>query len=65
MAYQKCPICNGQGTLLSIQTTSVSTICPTCKGARIISEVTGKPPTSVIDLTQDKNKTIHIQIPEE
>ena len=38
MSWQKCPICDGYGTY------SIS-ICPTCKGERIISELTGLPPT--------------------
>lgn len=38
MSWQKCPICDGYGT------NSIS-ICPTCKGERIISELTGLPPT--------------------
>lgn len=45
MSFQKCPICNGTGNdpfIVGGQFTSYP--CPTCKGARIISELTGEPP---------------------
>ena len=45
MSFQKCPICNGSGNDPFIVTGSQITYpCPTCKGARIIDEVTGIPP---------------------
>jgi len=45
MSFQKCPICNGSGNDPFIVTGSFSSYpCPTCKGARIISEITGLPP---------------------
>lgn len=37
--YQKCPICNGTGIAMTIQ--SSNSVCPTCQGKRIISELTG------------------------
>ena len=45
MSYQKCPICNGAGNdpFVVLSYTLVS-ICPTCKGTRIIDDVTGIPP---------------------
>lgn len=43
--WQKCPICNGTGVVPSHGiTSSSSTLCTVCKGAKIISEVTGLPP---------------------
>lgn len=42
MAYQKCPICNGTGFSSSL-TSSYGT-CTTCKGQKIINELTGLPP---------------------
>ena len=42
--YQKCPICNGTGIAMTIQ--SSNSVCPTCQGKRIISELTGLPPNS-------------------
>lgn len=45
MSYQKCPICNGTGSDPFIVTGSLTSYpCPTCKGTRIISELTGLPP---------------------
>lgn len=40
MSWQKCPICEGTGTL-----SFLNYICPTCNGKRIISSVNGLPPT--------------------
>lgn len=42
--WQKCPICNGVGIDPSLHSSS---ICPTCQGMRIISEISGLPPTSI------------------
>jgi len=45
MSFQKCPICNGTGNDPFIVTGSqIAYPCPTCKGTRIISELTGIPP---------------------
>lgn len=45
MSWQKCPICNGTGDNPFVLELPRSTYpCPTCKGARIISELTGLPP---------------------
>jgi len=44
MSYQKCPICNGSGQSTTFSGTSINTVCPTCKGRRIINESTGLPP---------------------
>ena len=45
MSFQKCPICNGSGNDPFIVTGSqIAYPCPTCKGTRIISELTGLPP---------------------
>ena len=41
--YQKCPICNGTGKDPS-QFAKVTSPCTVCKGAKIISELTGLPP---------------------
>lgn len=43
MAWQKCPVCNGTGK--NYGGLQWDAICPTCNGQRIISEVTGLPPT--------------------
>ena len=43
--WQKCPICNGTGSDPNwlVHNGNIPK-CPTCKGERIISELTGKPP---------------------
>lgn len=43
--WQKCPICVGSGTVpAGISITAVYDTCPTCRGLRIISNITGLPP---------------------
>lgn len=45
MSFQKCPICLGTGDDPFVLELPRSTWpCPTCKGTRIISELTGLPP---------------------
>lgn len=50
MSFQKCPICNGSGNDPWIGEIPLSICfhgrhpCPTCKGTRIISKLTGMPP---------------------
>jgi len=50
MSWQKCPICNGSGNDPWIGEIPLSICsytkhsCPTCKGTRIISQLTGMPP---------------------
>jgi DnaJ-class molecular chaperone len=46
--WQKCPICEGSGLVPSLGWTTIlinPNKCPTCKGARIISVLTGLPPS--------------------
>ena len=42
--WQKCPICNGNGTELNSLSSSCTTKCRVCGGAGIISEINGLPP---------------------
>ena len=43
--FQKCPLCNGTGQDESwLIHDGTKSECPTCKGKRIISSLTGKPP---------------------
>lgn len=44
MSFQKCPVCNGTGIDPSPGTFNTVPVCPTCKGARIINELSGLPP---------------------
>jgi hypothetical protein len=51
MSFQKCPICNGTGdNPFMLELPREVYPCPTCKGTRIISELTGLPP-----LVEDKH----------
>mgnify|MGYP000045817884 CR=1 FL=1 len=45
--WQKCPICNGTGKVLT-QPLKINrpSICPTCNGHNIINELTGLPPNT-------------------
>jgi hypothetical protein len=44
--WQKCPICDGTGKNYNgSPIASSAPFCPTCNGHRIISELTGKPPS--------------------
>lgn len=44
MSWQKCPVCDGGGQMPNAYTSAAFIVCPTCKGHRIIHEVTGLPP---------------------
>lgn len=48
--WQKCPICNGTGRVSDYVSSSTSTICRTCNGHKIISELTGLPPNTTTPL---------------
>lgn len=51
--WQKCPVCNGEGRVSTYgTTTSVFQQCSVCNGMKIISTLTGLPPSYV----QDKSK---------
>ena len=52
--WQECPVCKGRGEVLRDGfTNSVFQTCKVCKGARIISKLTGLPPD------YEANKKIH------
>lgn len=53
MAWQKCPICNGHGTIASAHYGAAmhSQMCPTCSGKRIINEISGLPPVQNVAST--------------
>lgn len=47
MSWQKCPSCEGKGFVPDeMLLISSSHPCTVCKGAKIISELTGEPPAS-------------------
>jgi len=44
--WQKCPICDGEGRITSNGlSSSVHQVCSVCKGAKIISQLNGLPPS--------------------
>ena len=47
MSYQQCPTCQGIGMVYQNYYYHQVT-CPTCKGARIIDELSGLPPVEQI-----------------
>lgn len=55
MPYQVCPICNGEGQIPTSMMTTCFETCPTCKGARIIDDVTGRPPGYIPQITSYPN----------
>lgn len=46
MSFQKCPVCDGSGVTYYPLSSTSSAVCETCNGSRIISEVTGLPPST-------------------
>jgi len=55
--WQKCPICNGEGTVPNYGVvTSLFSVCPTCNGTRIISEINGLPPAYTQVKDDEKTK---------
>lgn len=55
--WQKCPVCNGEGVINGYNySTSLFQQCSVCNGMKIISEVTGLPPSYVQDLNLTKSK---------
>ena len=42
--WQKCPVCDGSGMAPTKYVGSMSGICSTCNGHKIINEITGLPP---------------------
>lgn len=51
--WQKCPICAGTGTTHNPLSAATSETCSVCKGFKIISQLSGLPPNSAIDKTQN------------
>jgi len=58
--WQKCPICQGSGISPIAGTYTNVPICPTCNGARIISEINGLPPP--INPPELKSNTTNVDI---
>lgn len=45
--FQKCPVCDGNGEVPNqsrLSNNTITCVCPTCNGKRIISSITGQPP---------------------
>lgn len=58
MSWQKCPLCKGSGVDPNPGTYASIPICDVCKGAKIISELTGLPPNNTMTLSS--GSTINI-----
>lgn len=43
--WQRCPICNGSGTVYNTLSSNGFTACTVCNGKKIISTINGLPPT--------------------
>lgn len=56
--WQKCPICNGTGIIISDLTQTPSKKCGTCNGKKIISSLTGKPPKEDSQKDTGKDKRV-------
>lgn len=54
--WQKCPICNGTGSVPAILSTTSSQICTVCNGAKIISKLNGLPPANYSFEKSDKSQ---------
>lgn len=54
MPWQKCPICNGSGTL-GAGFPSGGT-CDVCLGHKIIDELSGRPPQKLLEITKLTHK---------
>lgn len=66
MSWQKCPVCNGTGLdTTTFQLNTCSSPCPTCQGARIISEITGFPPNGANVQSQTFNSDFSSMAPDE
>ena len=42
--WQKCPVCEGTGTVYDITEITCLVKCSVCNGTKIINEITGLPP---------------------
>lgn len=54
--WQKCPICDGSGNVLSGFGSLQTKICTVCDGKKIINELTGLPPKNIAILTPNPIK---------
>ena len=43
MSFEVCPLCKGEGFITQMSNDKVT--CSVCKGAKVISELTGLPPS--------------------
>ena len=63
--WQKCPVCNGTGAIPGGQvSSSLFTSCPTCDGKRIISELTGFPPSFVSEKKKNEQDLSLVKLTE-
>ena len=52
--FQKCPICNGTGTLMNSFGQVLK--CEVCNGTKIIDEMTGRPPAFSTEPSEEEKR---------
>ena len=61
--WQLCPKCDGNGTIFPVGNSTTTTIeCPVCKGAQLISTLTGFPRLMTSEERIDKLKINQVDI---
>jgi hypothetical protein len=61
--FQVCPVCNGEGSVANKHYSLIINTCTVCRGEKIISQITGKPPCpDVVDMQKKKQDELTQEI---